>query len=145
MPKHTKKARNAKNNTVTVRPFILKTENQEYAKVTKLFGDCRVECECYDKKVRMGIIRNKMRRGKNNKVTLGSIVIVSLREYQDSKADIIHVYNLEETTRLRKMKIIPKDTSLEDTDEVFKFSNRDTSSDEEENEESEEDIDLSNI
>lgn len=139
MPKHTKKAKNAKNTTVAVRPFILKTDEQEYAKVTKLLGDCRVECECYDKKVRLGIIRNKMRRGKNNRVTLGSIVIVSLREYQDSKADIVHVYNAEETIRLRRMNIIPTEQMDMDLDDMIRFTNEST------DEESFSELDISDI
>lgn len=108
MPKHTKKAKNAKNVTVASRYFILKTEDQEYATVTKMFGDCRVECKCFDDKTRLGIIRNKMRKGKANKIKVDDIVIVSKRDYQDDKADIIHVYNPEEVERLRQLKQIPQ-------------------------------------
>lgn len=123
MPKNTKKTKNAKNTHVASRAFITKTEGQEYALVTKMFGNCRMECKCYDNKTRLGIIRNKMRKGKNNKIKLDDVVIVSLRDFQDNKADIIHVYTQEEIKRLLKLKQIPhykKENETEDQD-VFVF------------------------
>ncbi len=107
MPKHTKKARNAKNTHTASRPFFTKTEGQEYALVTKMLGDCRVECRCFDGVTRLGVIRNKLRKGKNNKIKVEDIVIASKRDFQDNKVDIIHVYNPEEVNRLQRMKEIP--------------------------------------
>lgn len=120
MPKHTKKAKNAKNVTITARPFFTKTEDQEYAQVMRMLGDCRVECNCFDGKTRLGIIRNKMRKGKANKIKIDDIVIVSLREFQDDKADIIHVYTIEDVNRLRRMGEIPE-PEKEFEQDIFEF------------------------
>lgn len=127
MPKNTKKAKNAKNTHVTTRPFITKTEDQEYALVTKLFGNCRLECSCFDNKTRLGVIRNKMRRGKQNRVKLEDIVIVSKRDFQDDKADVIHVYTPEEVKRLIRMKAIPnyKKENEHAEEDVFVFDRKD--------------------
>lgn len=141
MPKNTKKAKNTKHTHVASRPFITKTDDQEYALVTKMFGNCRVECHCFDNKTRLGIIRNKMRKGRSNKVKQEDIVIVSKRDFQDSKADIIHVYTAEEVKHLIRTKQIPnykKEQAREDDVFVFDRPNTYDSSSDEESDSSEE-------
>lgn len=124
MPKNTKRAKNAKNVTITARPFFTKTEEQEYATVVRMLGDCRVECKCFDDKTRLGIIRNKLRKGKANRIKVDDIVLVSKRDFQDDKADIIHVYTMEDVIKLRRMGEIP-DAEKEYIDDIFEFERND--------------------
>lgn len=84
--------------------FIKKeaSEDQQYAKVTKILGGLRFNVLCLgDNKTRIAHVRGKLR--KRAWVNLDSIVIISLRDYQDDKCDIIHTYNEDETHRLIKL------------------------------------------
>ena len=112
MPKNVKKGKNNKNKITTTRECVLKTEDQDYARVLRMFGSRRVECEVIkDSKKYLGIIRGSMRKGKKNKVLLNDIVLISYRlDFQtDSKVDIICVYNPQELVKLRKLGEIPKE------------------------------------
>ena len=60
---------------------------------------------CDDGTERMGVLRGSMR--KRVWVRRGDIVLVTLREYEDAKADIVHKYNETEVSRLASMKEIP--------------------------------------
>lgn len=60
----------------------------EYAQVLKMLGNGRVEAQCVDGSKRLCHIRGKMR--KKVWINAGDVVLVSLRLYQDEKADVIH-------------------------------------------------------
>jgi len=47
---------------------------------------------------------------------VGDIILIGLRSYQDSKADVLRVYNRDEARRLKKMKEIPNDTKIDTED-----------------------------
>ena len=81
--------------------MIYKDDGQEYARVTKLLGAGRVQAFCLDGVNRLCTIRGTMR----NKVwvSLGDFVLVSLREYQYAKADVIHRYGLDESRQIERM------------------------------------------
>lgn len=79
---------------------LIKTDDQEYAKITKVNGGGRYEVLCTDKTERLGISRGKINRC--GKVTIGTLVLISKRDYQDSKCDIIHIYRTEERNYLIK-------------------------------------------
>ena len=134
MPKNTKggkKGRRGKNE-VEERYFEQKEEGQAYALVTQYYGNGRVEVNCFIEKKpdeksdenkesnnqpvekefenqkKLGIIRGTMRRRKyKNNVTMGSVVIVGIRDFEDGKCDIMHVYNNDEVRKLRRMGEIP--------------------------------------
>ena len=124
MPKNTKRFKNRKNKTKvgSSRPLLLKEEDQEYARATKMLGDMRVECECYDGRIRIGVIRGKMR--KRAWVNLNDVVLLTLRDFQDNKADIIHVYNSNEVKQLVKKGQLPNDTIVDEED-AFVFDDSD--------------------
>eukprot|EP01055_Gregarina_sp_Pseudo9_P003121 Gregarina_sp_Pseudo_9__3120@NODE_3312_length_683_cov_55_689441_g3024_i0_p1_GENE_NODE_3312_length_683_cov_55_689441_g3024_i0NODE_3312_length_683_cov_55_689441_g3024_i0_p1_ORF_typecomplete_len149_score19_78eIF1a/PF01176_19/4_9e28RsgA_N/PF16745_5/3_9e03RsgA_N/PF16745_5/0_39RsgA_N/PF16745_5/3_1e02_NODE_3312_length_683_cov_55_689441_g3024_i0127573 len=88
------------------RELIVKEPEQEYAQVLKMLGNGRVEAQCVDGSKRLCHIRGKMR--KKVWINAGDVVLVSLREYQDEKADIIHKYNPDEVRTLRNMREIPE-------------------------------------
>ena len=64
-----------------------------------MLGNGRCECKCSDGRTRLGVIRGSM--SKRVWISMGDLVLVSLREYQDEKADIIHKYTHEEATTLK--------------------------------------------
>ena len=65
-----------------------------------MLGNSRCECKCNDGRTRLGIIRGTLI--KRVWIQLNDLVLVSLRDYQDDKADIIHKYNSEEEKSLRQ-------------------------------------------
>ena len=112
--KHKKK----KNNTVVEieRELIFKTEDQEYAQVTKLLGNCRLEAQCFDGKKRLCHIRGTMR--KKIWIVVNDVVLVSLRDYEDNKCDIIYKYTPKEVSKLKHLGEIPDSVKLtEDLEE----------------------------
>jgi len=72
----------------------------EYAWVTKMLGNGRVTVKNADKNERLGIIRGSMR--KRDWISVGDLVLVTLRGFQDDKVDIVFRYNESEVRLLRK-------------------------------------------
>lgn len=104
MPKNTKggnKAKKGKNVAQSRDLQIKEGPEQVYATVTKLLGNCRVESQCYDGTVRLCNIRGAMR--KKVWIVVGDTVLVSLRDFQDEKADIIFKYNSDEVRKLKNL------------------------------------------
>lgn len=66
----------------------------EYAQVTKMLGNGRLQAQCFDGETRLAHIRGKMR--KKVWINQGDIILISLREFQDDKADVIVKYTVEE-------------------------------------------------
>jgi len=103
-PKKKKGKRKGKPSTAK-RALQLRDEGQEYAKVNKLLGDRRMECLCFDGEIRLAQVRGNMRKW--CRIDVDDIVLVSLRDFQDKKVDIIHKYFPEEIRELKKMNEIP--------------------------------------
>lgn len=124
-------------------------EGEVYGCVTKLLGNgmCNVNClEANNtSKERLCIIRNKFRgRGKRgNEVTVGTYVLIGLREWESSKegakekCDLIEVYAKHEIERLKNQvnikwnvihvaSIVESATANDDLDDIFDFSNENT-------------------
>ncbi|BEI85996.1 hypothetical protein CcaverHIS002_0602830 [Cutaneotrichosporon cavernicola] len=81
------------------RELIFKEDGQEYAQVVKMLGNGRLEAKCQDGETRLGQIRGQMR--KKVWITVGDIILLSLREFQDDKADVIHRYTPDEARNLK--------------------------------------------
>lgn len=75
-------------------------EGQLYAKATKMLGNCRLEVECFDGVKRLAKIRGSIR--KKQWISVGDTVLVTLREYQDGKCDVIGKLNADEARLLRR-------------------------------------------
>ena len=90
------------------RELEFKEDGQEYAQVSRLLGQGRVEVQCVDGKKRLGTIRGAMK----NRVwiAVGDIVLVGLREFQseDDKCDIIFKYFDEEAKELQDLGELPE-------------------------------------
>jgi translation initiation factor 1A len=117
MPKNSGKGgknnRKGKNKTeeVAKRELLIKENGQEYGQVTKILGNCRIEIYCFDGQNRMGHIRGNFR--KKIWISRGDIVLIGLRDYQDTKCDIIHKYTSDEARRLKNNGIFPKNIVLD--------------------------------
>ena len=110
--------------------LIIKEDEQEYGLVTKTLGNGRfsIRLNLQNKEV-IGRLRGKFRKGsqkKKNWVDVGTVVLVSVRDFEDNNVDIIHVYDDAETRILKKNGDIVFDSNreeVEDTteDDVFVF------------------------
>lgn len=125
--KHKKMKNTSNSDEITNEHLILKSgTDQDYGKVEKLLGNCRVSLLCNDKEIRIGIIRGNMR--KRQWLNIGSIVIYSMRTYEKNKVDIIHVYNNNVLKMLEKnmnlnFSIMGEERSVEE--DIFSFEDND--------------------
>lgn len=87
----------------------------EYAKVTRMLGNGRLEAYCLDGKNRQCHIRGKMR--KKVWVAAGDIILISKREYQDDKADVIVKYSADEARSLKAAGEIPESVAINEAAE----------------------------
>tara|TARA_B110000285_G_scaffold219251_1_gene269646 strand:+ start:138 stop:566 length:429 start_codon:yes stop_codon:yes gene_type:complete len=97
------------------RELEYKDDGQEYAQVTKMLGNGRVDVLCIDGVKRLGIIRGAMR----NKIwiNLRDVVLVGLRDFQDNKCDILLKYTSDEVRNLKAYNELPEGTSLTSQEE----------------------------
>ena len=154
-----KKHKRNKNQQKESKNLRLKEPGQEYAQIIKCKGNCRFDVLCFDGKERMAIMCGAM---KNRKfVNLNDIVLVSLRDWQDSKCDIIDNYDENLVRKMKDKGLVPESIKLDvdkqysdDDDDnlgfVFSTDIPNSESDEEKNEtsddeSSEEDIDIDDI
>ena len=91
----------------TERALLFKEEGQEYCQVVKLLGNCRLTGKCVDGVERLCHIRGSMSKRKKVWIAVDDIVLVSLREYEDSKCDVIHRYSAKEAKTLKSLGEIP--------------------------------------
>lgn len=157
--KQKKYLNNSHNNDYTI------DENYEdYAIVTKLLGNCRVLLltnlgnEC------IGIIRGSLRKFSNRiLIEKGDIVVVSIRDYQNNKVDIVHKYNREQIQGLindkklsqtvinfyfNKVNLDKSDTSNIDDDKLefdYNINISDSDNDNKDDDSSDNNLDVDNI
>lgn len=87
------------------RDLHTKEDGQEYAQVKKMLGNGRLECFCFDGVTRMAHIPGRM--SKKIWIAIDDIVLVGLRDYQDSKCDVMIRYTADEVRILKSSKEIP--------------------------------------
>lgn len=145
-----KNRRRGKNeNDAEKRELIFKEDGQEYAQVLKMLGNGRLEALCFDGVKRLCQIRGKLR--KKVWINQGDIVLVGLREYQDSRADVILKYNPDEARNLKSYGELPEHAKIndnvifgddEDDDNIIEF---DDVSDDNEHGANEDNIDINYV
>lgn len=96
------------------RELVFKEDGQEYAQVTKMLGNGRLEAMCIDGTKRLCHIRGKLR--KKVWINTSDIILVGLRDYQDAKADVILKYNAEEARNLKAYGELPDNININDAD-----------------------------
>merc|ERR1712141_250113 len=100
------------------RELVFKEEGQEYAQVIKMLGNGRLDALCFDGVKRLCHIRGKLR--KKVWINTGDIILLGLRDYQDTKADVILKYTSDEARNLKAYGELPdtvkinENTGMED-------------------------------
>ena len=92
------------------RELVFKEDGQEYAQATKMLGNGRLEAICFDGVTRLCHIRGKLR--KKVWINQSDIVLVGLREFQDSKADVIQKYSADEARNLKSYGEFPDSVKI---------------------------------
>lgn len=133
-----KKRRRGRGGITAPKELIYKGDGQQYAQIVKSVGNGYMDVMCFEddrKIVRRAHICGRMR--KRIWITVGDIVLVNIRNYQESTCDIVLKYTADEVRILRMKQQLPNDLNSGKTDsiatgEVFKFedSNSDISDDE---------------
>lgn len=130
-----KKHRRGKNTIIQLKVDI-PDELQYFAYVTKILGSGRVTLDYYkpifndkndnidwDKQTKIGVIRGKMLRRKF--VNLGDLVLVTERDFDGSKVDIIDKYDISQIPFLKKNTHMPPIDELLNNDVEFEFLDED--------------------
>jgi translation initiation factor 1A len=81
------------------REVIFKDDHQEYGLVDKMLGDMRCLVLCSDSTTKVCHIRGKFKR--RVWINPGDTVLISTREFEDEKADVIHKYSPDEAELLK--------------------------------------------
>ena len=123
-----KKFKKGKKQSFNEKALIYKDpkEDQEYGKVMRAKGNGRFEIQCFDGKLRTGILAGNMR--KRVWVNKDDIILFSKWEFttDDDKCSIIHKYDIDEAKRLQREGEFPDTVNLDEentfnTDNDFKF------------------------
>lgn len=109
----------------SIKDVTIKEDGQEYATVTKVLGGGRYSAQCYDGKERLAHKRGALSRGPNKAIIAqGDILLVSLRDYQDSKCDIIGKYSaahIRELIRISELPTAAVQIGKDDDDDQMSF------------------------
>ena len=84
-----------------------KEEGEEYAKVIRSLGNGRLEVQFPDRSTKLANIRGKLRRRKTW-INTGDVVLVSIREYQEDRCDVLFTYSPTQLQILKKRKLLPE-------------------------------------
>lgn len=95
------------------RELVFREDGQQYAQVTKMLGNGRLEALCFDGNKRLCHIRGKLR--KKVWIAQGDIILVGLRDYQDTKADVILKYSADEARNLKSYGEFPESVKINET------------------------------
>ena len=83
--------------------YKLEEAYEEYAYVIKILGNCRVIVIANNGCKNIGIIRGSLRKfNKRILIEKSDIVVISKRDYQVDKVDIVHKFNSEQSNNLIK-------------------------------------------
>lgn len=80
----------------------------------KMLGNGRLEAMCFDGEKRLAHIRGKLR--KKVWINQGDIILLSLRDYQDEKGDVIMKYTADEARSLKAYGELPEHAKINETD-----------------------------
>jgi translation initiation factor 1A len=79
-----------------------------------MLGNGRLESMCFDGVKRLAHIRGKLR--KKVWINQGDIILLSLRDYQDEKGDVILKYTADEARSLKAYGELPESAKINETD-----------------------------
>lgn len=108
-----KKRRKGKIISTQKREIVHKEPGQEYAQVVKSLGNGFMEVICFTNSgniTKRAHIRGNMR--KRVWLSVGDIILVNVRDYQESTCDIVIKYTLDEARILRYQNLIPASVEI---------------------------------
>ena len=114
--KHRRKGKGANDGP---KEMIFSQEGEEYAQITKIVGSGYMEVLCFTPNgnvTKRAHIRGTMR--KRVWMAVGDIVLVSVRDFQNSSCDIEKKYTSDEARILRMKKLIPDDIDINNNDKA---------------------------
>ncbi len=85
-----------------------------------MLGNGRLEALCFDGEKRLAHIRGKLR--KKVWINQGDIILLSLRDYQDEKGDVILKYSADEARSLKAYGELPESAKINETDTYVAIS-----------------------
>ena len=101
MAKKKSKKNKGSKKEIEKRELLFKEDMQEYAKIIKLLGDRRLTVRYPDGKEVLAVIPGRMKkRGRSKRVMLDDVILVSKRDFQEDKVDVIHQYTTDEVKNL---------------------------------------------
>lgn len=116
------KGKNKKNSGIVKnhgkRVLELKRNMEEYAKVSKALGDKRVQVVLIDGSQFIAHIPGKFTK-KKIWINIDNVVLVSRREFENDKMDIIHLYEHDEVKKLVKQGEIPESFLQSGTSQII--------------------------
>ncbi len=108
------KKQKKESNSKQARELIYKDDEQSYARIIKSLGDSRFECECFDlNKNLIAHVRGAFK--KRVWMNVGDIILVSYRNFDKERCDIIHKYTNDEAQTLKFLGEIPPEINLNAT------------------------------
>lgn len=106
-----KKNKKYRKDSVRKTELVFREDEQAYARITRSMGDSRFECNLLETNENVvGHVRGTLKKRMWMKV--GDFVLVSLRNFDKSKCDIIHKYTNDEVYSLKNMGEIPSDINI---------------------------------
>ena len=112
-----KRRKGRSNNDSLSQEITQKCDGQEYGQIMKPLGNGFMEVMCFTSDgniLRRAHIRGKMR--KRAWMASGDIVLVNVRNFQESTCDIVLKYNLTEARTLRSKQLIPDNIDINNLD-----------------------------
>jgi translation initiation factor 1A len=108
------KKQKKQSNSKQGKELVCKENEQIYGRIIKPLGDSRFECECFELNENLiGHIRGTLK--KRIWMTVGDIVLISLRDFDKTKCDIIHKYTVMEAQTLKSLGELPSNVNLHAT------------------------------
>jgi|688.fasta_scaffold135906_3 initiation factor 1A len=128
MPKNLKAKKNGTARTNEPRKFEMVYKEDivgggaVYGQVVKVLGECNFTVRCFIEKEKENTIELLCHLRKSAKkmgrVEVESIVLVGLRDFQESKGDILYTYHVDQAKLLRREGHIPKTKTGNEFEEV---------------------------
>ena len=109
-----------------------------------MLGNGRLDAQCFDGTKRLAHIRGKLR--KKVWINQGDIILLSLRDYQDDKGDVILKYSADEARSLKAYGELPENAKINETDTYGdQHDDGNVEFDEDRDSDSDKDVDIDDI
>jgi initiation factor 1A len=128
MPKNLKAKKNGTARTNEPRKFEMVYKEDivgggaVYGQVVKVLGECNFTVRCFIEKEKENttelLCHLRKSAKKMGRVEIESIVLVGLRDFQESKGDILYTYHVDQAKLLRREGHIPKTKTGNEFEEV---------------------------